>query len=90
LLFHYRQTHLLITKKLFVMPTNKKKELLPDQTKGATNTDDRERYENKITRNKPTAVNEGNPANLTGRVRNERELHVKNSVTGSDSDGQAD
>lgn len=72
------------------MPIDNKKNKLYDQNKDSDNIDDRERDENKTTRNKPTAVNEGNPANNTGRVRNERELHVKSSVTGSDSDGQAD
>ena len=73
------------------MPTNKKKDTTPDKNNtGSVNINDRERNENKTTRNKSTAVNEGNPANISGRVRNERELHVKNNITGSDSDGQAD
>lgn len=40
-------------------------------------------------RSKPTAVNEDNLVN-SGRVKNRTELHTKNAVTGSDSDGQAD
>jgi hypothetical protein len=39
--------------------------------------------------NSTNAINEGNLVN-SGRTRNRTELHTKNIVLGSDSDGQAD
>lgn len=69
------------------MPANKKQK---DTNTGSANVDDKNRYEDTVRGNKSTAVNEGNPTNTNARDRNNRELHTKNSITGSDSDGQAD
>jgi hypothetical protein len=61
-----------------------------DKNKMTENNNDNNRQQNNTGGNKSTAVNEGNPANHSGRERSNRELHTKSAITGSDSDGQAD
>jgi hypothetical protein len=40
--------------------------------------------------NRSGSINTGNPANIAGKTKSNRELHTKSTVTGSDSDGQTD
>jgi len=68
------------------MPQTKKQQQHDSKPDTAENA--REKNENRRDNN-TGAVNAGNLVN-SGRSKNTRELHTKNTVMGSDSDGQAD